>query len=257
MQRSDLAARTCGRGRWLAAATFALVLAASPLAANERTTPTTATATPATAPLPQQANTRLKVVPSSSRADSIVFNWHGRIEAGMADSIAKAFDEQKAGVKRVLLTIESGGGSVAEGRRVIAVLERIKQTHQLDTYVKAGSTCGSMCVPIYLQGQKRYAAPSSLWLFHEVSIRNQTTKQITKLDRDAFQKLIDDYFIPAGVSRDWIADMMPKTEGSDYWRTGDALIRESSNIIHHAATDTAKRIVTETAAGASGGVSAR
>lgn len=210
------------------------------------------------APAPAQSQpVRLVVAPSSSRSDSVVMTWRGRIEGGMAEAIAQAYEQHKATTARILLTIDSGGGSVAEGRRVIAVLERIKLTHQLDTYVKAGSTCGSMCVPIYLQGTKRYAAPSSLWLFHEVSIRNNTTKQITKLDRAAFLKLVDDYFVPAGVSADWIADMVPKTEGSDYWRTGDALIREKSNIIHHAAADTSKRVVVETGAGSSGGTSAR
>ena len=33
----------------------------------------------------------------------------------------------------------------------------------------AGRTCASMCVPIYLQGHERFAAASSLWLFHDAA----------------------------------------------------------------------------------------
>jgi hypothetical protein len=226
----------------------AALLSGLPASADPNRKPTpTAAATPAAPVTPTPAE-RLRVAPSASRADSVVLVWTGRVEAGMADAIAKAFDQHKATTRRVLLTIDSGGGSVNEGRRVIDVLKRIRDTHQLDTYVKPGSRCGSMCVPIYLQGQTRYAATSSLWLFHEVSIRDLKTKQITKLDRPAFQQLVDDYFIPAGVSKDWLADMMPKTEGADYWRTGEALIREKSNIIHKATSDTNQRTVVEKAA---------
>jgi hypothetical protein len=258
MMRTTDGAATGRRLLQTAAILASLVTAwATPVSADAPVLPDKAATTQATPLAKPGERVRLTVAPSASRADSVVFTWRGRIEGGMADAIAQAFEVHKATTTRILLTIDSGGGSVAEGRRVIAVLERIKLTHDLDTYVKAGSTCGSMCVPIYLQGEKRYAAPSSLWLFHEVSIRNHTTKQITKLDRSAFLKLVDDYFVPAGVSSDWIADMVPKTEGSDYWRTGDALLREKSNIIHHAAADTAKRMVVDTAAGASSGASAR
>lgn len=199
--------------------------------------------TPPPKPAAAAVAERLKVVPSPSRPGTVIMIWSGKVEPGMADAINTAFHTHKASTRRIVLSLNSGGGSVDEGRRVIAVLGAIKRTHELDTFVKAGSMCGSMCVPIYLQGQKRYAATSSLWLFHEVSYKDNVTKQITRLDRPAFQKLIDDFFIPAGVSKDWIATMLPNTQGTDYWRTGDALIRENSNIVHQATSDTNKRIV--------------
>jgi len=226
----------------------ASLLSIVPASADQAPKPAPTAAVTPIAPAAPSVAERLRVAPSASRADSVVLVWTGRVEAGMADAIARAFEQHKATTRRILLTIDSGGGSVPEGRRVIDVLKRIRDTHQLDTYVKPGSRCGSMCVPIYLQGQTRYAATSSLWLFHEVSIRDLKTKQITKLDRPAFQKLVDDYFIPAGVSKEWLADMMPKTEGADYWQTGEALIREKSNIIHKATSDTNQRTVVEKAA---------
>ncbi len=88
-----------------------------------------------------------------------------------------------------------------------------------------------MCVFIYIQGQKRHGALTSAWLFHEVSRRDPVTKQIT-LDRAAWERLVDKYFPPAGVSEDWTAKMKQLTVESDYWQTGGDLIQANSGIIH-------------------------
>jgi len=185
----------------------------------------------------------IAVKPSPVRSDTIIITFSGKIQAPLADEIARAFDSHKATTKRVLLTINSGGGSVGEGKKVIAVLARIKATHQLDTYVKAGQHCGSMCVFLYAQGHKRYAAPASLWLFHEVSFTDNATKQITRLDRPKWIELIDTYLAPSGVSPAWIASLKQHAFGADYWRTGEALIRERSGLIHKATSDEIKRTV--------------
>src|SRR5262249_10881393 len=34
-----------------------------------------------------------------------------------------------------------------------------------------GKLCASMCIPIFLQGEDRLAAPASIWLFHEAAQR--------------------------------------------------------------------------------------
>jgi hypothetical protein len=88
-----------------------------------------------------------------------------------------------------------------------------------------------MCVFIYLQGQKRFGAMTSSWLFHEVSHMDIATKQTTKLDRAAWDRLVNKYMRPAGVTEEWIADMQPRTVNSDYWQTGADLIRANSGII--------------------------
>ena len=185
----------------------------------------------------------LIVKPSDKRSDSVIFVWHGRVQAPMADEIAKAFEQHRGHTRRILFKLDSGGGSVAEGEKVIAVLRKMKQTHQLDTFVGAGWRCGSMCVPIYVQGSNRHAAPASLWLFHEVSFKDPVTHRVTRLDRGIMQRLVGDYFVPAGVSQTWIADMMQHTSGTDYWRTGEDLIRDKSGIVQKALSDEEKRIV--------------
>jgi hypothetical protein len=126
---------------------------------------------------------------------------------------------------------------------VIEVLRQIKKTHELQTVVGHGQTCGSMCVFIYLQGQKRVGALSSTWLFHEVSHTDPVSKKIDRLDRPHWERLVEKYFRPAGVSDPWIAHMKPYTVTSDYWQTGADLVNAKSGIIHEALGNQMPRIV--------------
>ncbi len=128
----------------------------------------------------------LSVSLSNSRPGSVVLNWRGPIAAPMANQIRDAFEAHKSKANRFVLRISSTGGLVPEGERVIDVLTQIKATHQLDTAVTQGDICASMCVFIYLQGQKRFGALTSSWLFHEVSHMDARTKQTTRLDRPAW-----------------------------------------------------------------------
>ena len=184
-----------------------------------------------------------KVSMSSNRPDTMVMSWNGPIAAPMANQIRDAFESRRQQAKRVLFRISSHGGSVAEGERVIDVLRQIRTTHLLETTVTQGDVCASMCVFIYLQGQKRFGALTSSWLFHEVSHMDPVTKQPTKLDRAAWERLVDKYFPPAGVSSSWIADLKPRTIGSDYWQTGADLINASSGIIHQSLANQTTRVL--------------
>lgn len=186
----------------------------------------------------------LKVSNSSTRTDTVLLTWHGPIMAPMANQIRDAFESRKWQAKRFAFRISSYGGSVAEGERVIEVLRQIKATHELETVVTQGDVCASMCVFIYVQGSKRYGALTSSWLFHEVSHMDPVTKQTTKLDRAAWERLVDKYFRPAGVSDAWIAELKPHTVNSDYWQTGADLIRSNSGIIHEPLANQTARILT-------------
>ena len=173
----------------------------------------------------------LRISAPNAQNGAVQMSWHGPIAAPMANRIRDAFEERKGQSSRLVLIISSGGGSVAEGERVIEVLRQIKRTHTLETVVTQGERCASMCVFIYIQGQKRLGALTSAWLFHEVSHKDPVTKQI-RLDRIAWERLVDKYFPPAGVSEDWIAKMKQLTIESDYWQTGADLVQANSGIIH-------------------------
>lgn len=188
---------------------------------------------------------RLIVEPSEANDGAITLRWNGRVASPMAAQIRNAFQSQKARSNRVVLKIHSGGGSVAEGEQVIEVLREIRKTHALETVVEQGQMCGSMCVFIYLQGQRRVAALSSLWLFHEVSHHDPNTYKITRLDRPAFERLVEKYYGAAGVSRDWTERMKPLTVASDYWQTGADLMRDKSGIVHVALGNQRERLIAD------------
>jgi len=57
-------------------------------------------------------------------------------------------------------------------------------------------------------------------------------KKIARLDRPAWERLVDQYLRPAGVSEEWIAQMKPFTVKSDYWQTGADLVNGKSGVIH-------------------------
>jgi hypothetical protein len=171
------------------------------------------------------------------RDRALVMLWAGAIEAPMSTEISAAFELNKDRVKAVELKLNSGGGSVKEGEKVIRVLQDIRRTHKLVTSVGAGHKCGSMCVFIYVQGQKRFAAPASLWLFHEVSIADHKTHRITRLDRARWEELVQKYLVPAGINQAWINEVKSHTNQTDYWQTGQSLIQSGSNLIHQALPD--------------------
>ena len=180
-----------------------------------------------------------------SKPGTIVLHWTGHIGAPMAQQIQDAFEQRKDQSAHVVLTLASGGGSVQEGEKVIQVLRRIKQTHRLQTVVGHGQMCGSMCVFIYVQGAKRTAALSSTWLFHEASKKDPTTKRTVSLDRKLWERLVDTYWVPAGVSQEWIAKMKPLTIRTDYWQTGADLVNDNSGFIHEALGNQKPRVVAD------------
>lgn len=196
--------------------------------------------------LPHEASAatgKLKLTRSHKHPDVLYMTWTGTVRPGMAKVIRKAFDKHKDKYHVIEFIIDSGGGSVYEGEQVIALMSEIKKTHRLYTAVLAGKKCGSMCVFIYVQGQKRYAARASIWLFHEVSRSDKKTHKIYALDRPKWEHLIEKYWIPAGVNPAWIAEMKQHTFQSDYYQTGQDLIDHDSGIVHKALSDERHREV--------------
>ena len=181
--------------------------------------------------------------PHTTEPTTTMLFWTGKIAPGMADQIQQAFEANKQHSNRFVLVLNSGGGSVREGERVIAALQKMKSTHRFDTQVRNGTICGSMCVFIYLQGQSRFAAPSSLWLFHEVSLNEPVGDQPIILDRAAWERLVTKYYGPAGVSEQWTLSMKPKTINADFWQTGVELVQLKAGIVTHMTPNTEPRNV--------------
>ena len=74
----------------------------------------------------------------------------------MADYLRAALDTYATSSHRVVLFLDSAGGQVEEGDRIIHVLDEIKQTHRLIT----DKVFASMRIPVFLQVNHRPAAPN-------------------------------------------------------------------------------------------------
>lgn len=167
--------------------------------------------------------------------DAVIFTWRGRVEAPMARALKKAADTLDPGVTRVVVSLDSPGGAVAEGRAAIDVLRRIKRTRRLDTIVVGARRCLSMCVPIFLQGQTRAASGRAKFMFHRpIAVNAVTGERVEKsrFDRDwTSDRLFERYFGAGPVNPEWAARLREEWRDGDVWRRGSALYAENSGIV--------------------------
>jgi hypothetical protein len=149
----------------------------------------------------------------------------------MSGCILAEFEKSRATVRRVIIKLESNGGSMAAAERAIAVLKEIRRTHHLDTMVPPGGRCASACIPVFLAGERRFGALTSSWCFHEIGRwAGKERKQLTT-DRTLTERIFQEYYLPAGVSATWLARLRPIIQHSDYWQTGQNLWEDKSGII--------------------------
>ncbi len=164
------------------------------------------------------------------RKGTTVLYLNGMIAPPMAKTFEAALAQFKPETKRFVLVLDSPGGSVDESEHMIALLRDLKKTHRFDTAVDAGATCASMCPFIYAQGQRRMAAPASMWMFHE-TMRVSVKGDPLYLERDLWIGLVDKYFPPAGISPRWIDHLKGAVKSRDYFASGDSLLRTKTGLI--------------------------
>jgi hypothetical protein len=158
---------------------------------------------------------------------TLYIDWSAPILAGMADYLRTALGKYGTLSHRVVLFLNSAGGQVEEGDRVIQILNEAKQTHRLVTQVLDGNLCASMCIPIFLQGDDRFAARASNWIFHEATRPGANGKERTDITWCLFRK----YYVPAGVSMDWLKSIVPIIQHANLSQTGSDLISAKTGII--------------------------
>ncbi|HMN38009.1 MAG TPA: ATP-dependent Clp protease proteolytic subunit [Hyphomicrobium sp.] len=176
---------------------------------------------------------RVRDVPSER---TVYLSWRGRIDAPMEARLREAFDKYGSSSDTFVLDLSSPGGSIDQGARVIRLLREIRRSHRLDTRVDAGRQCASMCVPVYLQGERRTAAADTRFMFHEVSFREELSDDEVSVPQtaksSATDRLFARYFAPAGVSQDWIAKVRAQMAGgNDIWLTARELVRQDAGIV--------------------------
>ena len=168
--------------------------------------------------------------------ETVFLFWRGKIEAPMESRVAEAFERHKGAARKYILSLSSPGGSLDHGARVVRLLRKIGETHGIETVVEARRHCASMCVPVYLQGQRRTAAENAKFMFHEVSFRESFSSDELDVPEaakgTATDQLFAKYFAPAGVPTDWIRKVRSDmTGGNDIWKTGRELIDENAGIV--------------------------
>lgn len=161
--------------------------------------------------------------------DVVVIEYDGPIAHPMAANLRTIWDSVRASRRfgRVLLRLNSPGGSDVHGQQVIEVLTEIRKHAALSTVVGEGGVCASMCVAIYIQGETRYASPASSWMFHGACRRmsNVPSLSLTTSHFALFrQREIDDGFINYLFEKEYV------TRPGAYWISGIELF-ERSNII--------------------------
>jgi ATP-dependent protease ClpP protease subunit len=182
----------------------------------------------------------------SEQPDRIVLGWSGPVQEPMSERVAAALDRYKADRRRLVLILNSPGGSIEHGRKVVSAIRA--RDRAIDTVVQKAGVCASMCVPIFLAGSRRIADPEAYFMFHEASLNNsapQKTKrpEFSDSERVLFEQAVkviaanatDELFHNdigiRGVSAAWLDGMRKKIPGRDVWMSGQQLVDERSGII--------------------------
>ena len=136
---------------------------------------------------------------------------------------------------RFLISLHSQGGTLVHGRDVIRQIRSMQRTHAVDTVIEGRNACASMCVPVYLTGTQRTAAPRARFMFHEVSFRDSFSDKIERVPKEAVARATDQFFerylAPAGLDRRWLADLREAIRGKDVWLTAQQLVEQRTGVV--------------------------
>ena len=159
----------------------------------------------------------------------VVIEYKGPVVYPMAENLRTIWDEIKkdSRFERVVLRLNSPGGTDTHGMEVIDVLKEIREHASLATLVGEGDLCASMCIPIYIQGEARYASPASAWMFHGASRYMSNVPSLAMTVR--YFDLLKDRDISTGFIDFLFGNNYVTTPGA-YWMSGVELA-ERSNVI--------------------------
>ncbi len=174
-------------------------------------------------------------VDAKLRGDAVVLTWRSGVRAPMAAEFADAYAEWAGQTDRFVIALHSPGGSLTEGAAVVDVIERMKRTHQVDTYVAGGDACLSMCVPIFLRGEERRAGRSARFMFHEPSAYDAVTGEPVKqprFEKDfTTERYYRRFFGDSPMDPAWGEDLKQQWRDKDIWKSAGQLVDEGANVV--------------------------
>lgn len=182
----------------------------------------------------------------TEEADRIVLGWSGPVQAPMHELVAAAFDRFETDRRRLVLMLNSPGGSVEHGRKVVAAIRA--RNRAVETFVQKAGVCASMCVPIFLAGSRRIADPDANFMFHEISLHigaegdakrgrdGESGKAPDPRITKAIESRATDEFFRTdiglrGVNAVWLAGMRRQISGHDVWISARRLVDEGSGVV--------------------------
>jgi ATP-dependent protease ClpP protease subunit len=182
----------------------------------------------------------------SEEQDRIVLGWSGPVQEPMSERVAAAIDRYKGDRRRLVLILNSPGGSIEHGRKVVAAIRA--RDRAIDTLVQKAGVCASMCVPIFLAGTERMADPEAYFMFHQASFNSSSSGNMKRQELSDSEKarlsraiktietrVTDELFRSdigiRGVSTVWLTRMREKIAGHDIWMSGQQLVDEGSGIV--------------------------
>ena len=156
-------------------------------------------------------------------ADGATVYVDGSVDESMYDAIVRTVGGSRS--RRITLHLSSTGGLTKAGFKIVDYLKRLKRDgYTLTTYVD--STCSSMCIPIFMQGQMRLARPGSRWVFHDASNSSGTDQRDTARILNILSE--------SGADRDFLYDLiLTDVFVGGHWTTytGERLVAEQTNIV--------------------------
>ena len=180
---------------------------------------------------------RLAIERSTTEPGTVTFIWRSKVDTPMARRFEEAFAAEARRSRRIVIELNSPGGAIAEGEQVIREIRRMKRTHQVDTRIGDRRKCFSMCVPIFLEGENRYASANALFMFHEpTSVDFFTGKEARQpaFEKDRMTKrFVERYFVNSPMAPQWRNDLIAKWRGKDVFKSGRELVAEEANVITH------------------------
>ena len=164
---------------------------------------------------------------------AIHLSWTGQIANKMDVKLFESFSEHQDKAREIVLSLDSCGGHSRDMEEVVKVLDLIKMTHRVNTRVEPGRTCGSACVFVFIAGKRRYGALTSSWLFHEAWSEVAGAGESIEITSSSAWTAwaLDKYFLPAGVSKRWLAHLRRMIKKGDYWQIGRDLWESKSGVI--------------------------
>jgi ATP-dependent protease ClpP protease subunit len=182
----------------------------------------------------------------SEEPGRIVLGWSGPVQEPMSERVAAALDRFKSDQRRLVLILNSPGGSIEHGRRVVATIRN--RGRAIDTFVQKAGVCASMCVPIFLAGARRTADPEAYFMFHQASLNSSARDNVKRQEFSEGERVLvsetvraieaqatDDLFRNdigiRGVNAVWLARMRTKISNRDIWMSAQQLVDEGSGIV--------------------------